>query len=73
MPKKGGELIPKIQALGKARDVSVFFDIKQGKGSHGTLFYGTRKTTVKDRKKEIGPGLLAAMLGQLGLSRKDLE
>jgi hypothetical protein len=27
---------------------------------------------VKDRKKEIGPGLLAAMLDQLGLGKKDL-
>jgi hypothetical protein len=42
-------------------------------GSHGTLHYGARKTTVKDdRKKEIGPGLLGAMLDQLGLSKKDL-
>jgi hypothetical protein len=27
----------------------------------------------KDRKKEIGPGLLKAMLDQLGLTKKDLE
>jgi mRNA interferase HicA len=69
----GGELIRKIQALGKARGVPVSFDTKQGKGSHGTLYYGSRKTTVKDRKKEIGPGLLGAMLAQLGLTKRDLE
>ena len=69
----GGEFIRTIQALGKVRSVPVSFDTKQGKGSHGTLHYGTRKTTVKDRRKEIGPGLLTAMLGQLGLSKKDLE
>jgi hypothetical protein len=28
---------------------------------------------LKDRKKEIGPGLMAAMLAQLGLARADLE
>ena len=68
----GGEFIRRVQALGKARGVPVRFDTNQGKGSHGTLYYGTRKTTVKDRKKEIGAGLLAAMLAQLGLTKRDL-
>jgi hypothetical protein len=44
-----------------------------GKGSHGTLHYGSRKTTLKDLRKEISTGLLHAMLGQLGLSRRDLD
>jgi hypothetical protein len=30
-------------------------------------------TTVKDRKKEIGPELLLKMLTDLGLSRDDLQ
>ena len=34
---------------------------------------GKRKTTVKDRKKEIDKGLLAKMLGDLGIARDDLE
>lgn len=68
----GGEFIRKIEALGRRTGVPVHLDKRHGKGSHGTLYYGTRKTTVKDRKKEIGPGLLAAMLSQLGLSKKDL-
>ena len=70
---KGAEFIKKIRRLGKARGVPVAFEKRHGKGSHGTLYYGTRKTTVKDRKKEIGPGLLGAMLEQLGLTRPDLE
>ena len=49
------------------------FDRGHGKGSHGRLYYGERFTTLKDRKKEIGPGLLNAMLAQLGLRRADLE
>lgn len=36
------------------------------------LYYGSRKTTVKDRRKEIPAGLLAAMIRQLGLNRSDL-
>jgi predicted RNA binding protein YcfA (HicA-like mRNA interferase family) len=70
---KGAEFIRKLQKLGKARGIAVVFDKRHGKGSHGTLYYGARKTTVKDRKKEIGPGLLSAMLEQLGLTRADLE
>ncbi len=37
------------------------------------LYYGTRATTVKDRRKELGPGLLSAMIRQLGLSRNDFQ
>ncbi|MBV9288863.1 MAG: type II toxin-antitoxin system HicA family toxin [Hyphomicrobiales bacterium] len=51
----------------------VYFDPGPGKGSHGRLYYGDRFTTLKDRRKEIGPGLLKAMLDQLGLARGDLE
>ena len=69
----GAEFIRKLKRLGKTRGVGVVFDKRHGKGSHGTLYYGSRKTTVKVRKKEIGPGLLAAMLEQLGLAKSDLE
>jgi mRNA interferase HicA len=51
----------------------VRFDATRGKGSHGTLYYGDRFTVVKDRRKECGPGLLAKMLADLGLSRRDLR
>ena len=48
--------------------------ISQGEreaGSHGTLYAGERRTTVKDRKKEIGKGLLAKMLTDLGIDKDD--
>jgi mRNA interferase HicA len=69
----GAELERKIRRLGHRRGVPVVFDPGRGKGSHGRLYYGNRFTTLKDRRKEIGPGLLKAMLDQLGLSRDDLE
>jgi len=53
--------------------VPISFDHSHGKGSHGRLYYGDRFTTLKDRRKEIGPGLLNAMLDQLGLTKDDLE
>jgi mRNA interferase HicA len=59
--------------LGRQRGVPVSFDAGRGKGSHGRLYYGNRFTTLKDRRKEIGPGLLNAMLDQLGLTKADLE
>lgn len=53
--------------------MSVRFEARRGKGIHGRLFYGDRFTTVKDRKKEIGKGLLAAMLRQLDLTPDELD
>ena len=68
----GNELDKRTRRLGRARGVAVSFEPGRGKGSHGRLRYGDRFTTLKDRRKEIGPGLLTAMLGQLGLSKSDL-
>jgi hypothetical protein len=69
----GHEFERKIRRIGRKRGVPTSFDSSQGKGSHGRLYYGGRFTTLKDRRKEIGPGLLKAMLDQLGLTRTDLE
>ncbi len=68
----GAEFIRRIAQLGKERGVTVRFEARHGKGSHGRLYYGERFTTVKDRRKEIGKGLLHAMLRQLGLTLDDL-
>jgi hypothetical protein len=68
-----GEFWRKIKRLGRKRGVPVSFDPGHGKGSHGRLYYGNRFTTLKDRKKELGPGLLRAMLDQLALTKDDLE
>lgn len=69
----GDEFLRRIKKLGKERGVPVAFDKRHGKGSHGTLHYGDRKTTLKDRRKEIGPGLLLAMLQQLGIDKNDFS
>ena len=67
----GTQFIKKVRRIGGKNGVAVRFDKAQGKGSHGTLFYGSRSCTVKDRKKELRIGLLNAMINQLGLSRND--
>ena len=69
----GREFLRRVKRLGRSRGIAVRFDQRHGKGSHATLHYGNRKTTVKDLQKEIGMGLLRDMLGQLGLSRRDLD
>ncbi len=69
----GKEFERNIKRLGRKRGIAVMFDRGHGKGSHGRLYYGSRFTTLKDRKTEIGPGLLDAMLGQRGLTKADLE
>jgi hypothetical protein len=69
----GHEFEAKVRKLGRTRGAIVSFDSGRGKGSHGRLYFGSRFTTLKDRRKEIGPGLLSAMVHQLGLTKKDLE
>ena len=68
----GKELVRRVRVVGRQRGVAVRFEPRAGKGGHGRLHFGDRFTTVKDRRKEVGPGLLAAMLRQLGLSREDI-
>ena len=69
----GSELLKKLKKLGKQSNITVRFETKRGKGSHGTLYYGRNKTILKDRKKEIGPGLLSKMLTEFGLDKNDIE
>lgn len=68
----GDEFVRRIRALARERGTPMRFETRAGKGSHGRLYFGDRFTTVKNRRKEIGQGLLAAMLRQLGLSREDI-
>lgn len=63
----GGEFIKQIKKLGKGKKIEVKVISSRGKGSHVTLYYGDKFTIVKDRKKELGAGLYAAMMKQLGL------
>ena len=68
----GDEFVRRVRRLGRERGIAVRFESRKGKGSHGRLHYGDRFATVKDRRKEISQGLLAAMIRQLGISREDL-
>lgn len=69
----GHEFERLVRKYGRRNGVAVSFEPGHGKGSHGRLYFGSRFTTLKDRGKEIGPGLFKAMLDQLGISRRELE
>ncbi len=69
----GADFIRRVRRRGRKTGLSVHFDPRPGKGSHGRLYYGDRVTTVKDRKKEIRKGLLHVMLRELGLNLHDLS
>lgn len=45
------------------------FDPAHGKGSHGRIYLGSGFTTLK--KGDLSRGLVAAMLRQLEIDRKD--
>jgi predicted RNA binding protein YcfA (HicA-like mRNA interferase family) len=68
----GAEFVRRIRRLGKVRDVPVRFVERRGKGSHAMVYYGAARTVVKDRKKDLGKGLLSAMLRDLGLTMDDI-
>ena len=67
----GRQFIMRVRRWAKSRGLEVRFLASEGPGSHGTLHVGRRKTTVKDRRKEIGKGLIAKMLADLEIERDD--
>ena len=68
----GNEFIRKVKKLGQKNGIPVQFMARRGKGSHGTLVYGSRFTVVRNPKDELKKGTLYAMLDQLGLSLDDI-
>jgi mRNA interferase HicA len=70
---KGAEFLRKVKRIGVHRGIAVRFEVKRGKGSHGTLYFGGSRTILQDLKKELPAGTLHAMLRQLGLALRDLE
>lgn len=63
----GNEFLRRLRKYAKAHGLELRLDAVRGKGSHGALHLGSNRTTLKDRTKEIGKGLLRAMLDDLGV------
>lgn len=68
----GNEFLKKLKRLAKATGVPVKIVRRRGKGSHQTIFFGSRFTILVDPKKELKVGTLFGMLQQLGIKLSDL-
>ena len=64
------DLIRRLRKRGRREGVAVDWDTARGKGSHGTLHYGTRRAVVP--QGELKTGTLRAILRQLGLDPEDI-
>ena len=62
----------RVRELTRRNGIAVRFDRTRGKGSHGTLYCGDRRTVVKDRKKPLKTGTLRGMCKQLGIDPNEL-
>jgi mRNA interferase HicA len=71
-PMKGVEFIRRVKAHAKANGLEFRWHPDLGKGSHGVLVLGTRRTVVRNPKDELKKGALHGMLAQLGLTLNDL-
>ncbi len=69
---KGSEFLKRIQKLAKEKSVACSWHPDMGKGSHGVLKYGDKRTTVRNLKDELKTGTYHGMLKQLGLTVNDL-
>lgn len=67
---KSAELLRKLKKYAKQRGLDYTTD--PGRGSHLKVRLGDGKTIIPEHNKELGTGLLAAILSDLGIKEKDL-
>ena len=65
----GREFIRRAKRYARKTGKEYHFDQSQGKGSHGTLYIGTRRATVM--RDELKSGTFRNMLKQLGINKED--
>ena len=65
------EFIKRLRKLAKAQNKTFRMDTKRGKGSHVLVYFGNRKTVVKDRKKELSADSVRGLLKQLNIDPED--
>ena len=65
----GAEFVRRARRYARKARLELRFDPGRGKGSHGLLYVGNRRTVVK--RGELKPGALRGMLKQLGIREED--
>lgn len=68
----GNEFIRLVRQYARRNNLEFSWRPELGKGSHGVLLLGSRRTVVRNPRDDLKTGTLHAMLKQLGLSRNDL-
>ena len=66
------ELLRTLRKLAKRRGVAFAFETRPGKGSHGRVTFGARRTTMP-RADDLKAGTLHGILKNLGLTERDLR
>lgn len=67
MDLNGAEFIRRAKRYARKSGLEFRFVAREGKGSHGQLYVGRRRTMVK--RAEISKSLLNAMLKELGIEK----
>jgi mRNA interferase HicA len=70
---RGNEFIRRVQKYARRGGLDFRWRPDRGKGSHGVLVLGDRRTVVRNPKDELKTGTYHAMLKQLGLTDEDLR
>jgi mRNA interferase HicA len=70
---RGNEFIRRVQKYAKRNGIAFAWRPDRGKGSHGVLDLGDRRTVVRNPKDELRTGTYHAMIKQLGLAESDLS
>jgi len=70
---RGNEFIRMIRKHAKRNGKAFEWRPDRGKGSHGLLILGDRRTVVRNPKDELKTGTYHGMLKQLGLTERDLR
>ena len=65
----GEQFVRRARRYARRNELEYYFDRRHGKGNHGTLYIGGRRTRVQ--RGEIPLPTLLAMLRQLGIDRRE--
>lgn len=69
---RGREFLQRVQKLARRKGFACSWHPDKGRGSHGVLKNGDRRTVVRNLKDELKTGTLHAMLKQLNLKYEDI-
>ena len=68
-PMNGREFVRRVRRYARKNGLDFHFDPARGKGSHGEVYVGNRRTIVQHG--EIRKGTMVAMLRRLEIDREE--